>query len=72
LIEKAVVIQNKKHFRQAYESKVYKDKIYKHLLDNKVRDRILNRILQPEECTNKDVYDLLSLLTRNKGINIVT
>ena len=37
-----------------------------------MQDRILNGILSPEECTDSEVNDFLSLLTRNKGIDTTT
>ena len=53
LIEKSIIEYKKKIFRQAYESKVYKDKIYHTLYYNKARDKILKRELDGENVITK-------------------
>ena len=49
-IEIEIAKYNKKHFRQAYSSKPFKDKIYPQLKCDEIQDRILNKILRREEC----------------------
>jgi hypothetical protein len=63
-IENAIARYNKDHFRQAYSSKAYKDKIYKKLCHDSVRNKILNGELEVEDCDDVDVYDMLKLLKR--------
>ena len=41
LIESKLIKHNKKHFKQAYQSIVFKDKIYKKIKDDEVRNRFL-------------------------------
>ena len=62
LIEREIVIYNKKYFRKAYTSNAFKDKIYTQLKCDQIRDKILKGTLEREECDNKDVYDFLVLL----------
>ena len=54
------------------ETKTYWDKIYKRLLDDNVRDKVLNGKLDTEECTNSKVYDFLKLLHWYNGIQYST
>jgi len=63
-IEKVLIEQNIYHQKKVLNTQAYNDKIYKTLLEDTVRDRILNRKLKPEQCTNKDVYEFLTLLRR--------
>ena len=51
-----------KHFRQAFDSKAYKDKIYNKLNINEVRDKIINREVEVDDCDDEDVYSMLQLL----------
>ena len=55
-----------------FKTKVYKDKIYKRLDKDKVRDQIMKGSLKNEEYFDLDVYKFLSLLERNNGINYKT
>ena len=41
---------------------MFQDKIYEKLQNNEVRERILNKKLQENECDNKEVFEFLSLL----------
>ena len=41
---------------------MYKDKIYKQLQDNYIRDKILNRELERQDCDDEAVYHFLKLL----------
>ena len=66
-IEAEIARYNKKHFRQSYSSKAFKDRIYSQLKYNEVRDKILNGTLQRNECDNQDVYDFLKLLKKPEG-----
>ena len=47
------------HFRQAFESKAYKDRIYNQLKINEIRDKTLNGELELEECNDEDVHSML-------------
>ena len=49
-IENTLISQNTKHYTKVMKIKLYQDKIYKSLHNNKVRDRILNKNLRIEEC----------------------
>ena len=54
-------------------TKVYRDRIYKKLLDNEVRDRILKGELRKEEYDESDIYDFLTLLHgKNKTSSTMT
>ena len=68
-----IATQNVKHFRQAFESKAYRDKIYEKIKCDEVRDRILSGELEIEECDDIDVYSFLQLLKKqgeeNEGTN---
>ena len=61
-IEREIAQHNKKHFRQAYSSKAFQDKIYTQLKCDEVRDKILNGAIKREDCDDQDVYDFLKLL----------
>ena len=61
-IEREIAAYNVKHFRQAFDSKAYKDKIYNKLNINKVRDKIINREVEVDDCDDEDVYSMLQLL----------
>ena len=63
-IEDAIVKQNLQHFRQAFSSKAYKDKIYNKLQCDDIRDKILTGELEIDECDDSDVYKFLILLKR--------
>jgi len=65
LIEKAIAEYNIGHFRQAFELKVYKDRIYEKLKHDDVRDKILSGELDTEECDYWDVHEFLSLLKKS-------
>ena len=66
-IEREIAAYNKKHFRQAYSSKAFKDKIYTQLKCDEVRDKILNGAIKREDCDDQDVYDFLKLLKKPGG-----
>ena len=40
-IESTIIEYNKEHFQQAHKTKVYEDKIYHKLKEDKTRDKIL-------------------------------
>ena len=52
------------HFRQGFDSKAYKDRIYKKLQIDQIRDKILQGELDISECDDNDVYSFLKLLKR--------
>jgi len=68
-IEQEIVEYNIKHFRQAFASKAYKDKVYNKLNIDDIRDRILKGELEVEECDDEDVYSFLTLLKQPQGRN---
>ena len=69
-IERAISHHNVRHFRQAFTSKAYKDRIYWKLSDDAVRDKIINGNLEVDECDDGDVYKFLELLkTQRNGEN---
>ena len=61
-IEAAIIQHNRNHLKQARNIPVYNDIIYKQLLINEVRDKILSGQLEREDCTNKEVFHFLLLL----------
>ena len=63
-IENAIAQYNKLHFRQAFSSKAYRDKIYKKLKYDEIRERILCGELEVKECDDNNVYSFLTLLKR--------
>ena len=66
-IEKAIAEHNKQHFKQAYSSKAYKDRIYNGLQCDNIRDKILRGELEIEDCDDRDVYSFLTLLKNHRG-----
>ena len=60
-IEKEISSYNTKYFKQAYNIIIYKDKIYKCLKYDKIRDKVLNRSIRKEDCDNERMYQLLRL-----------
>ena len=67
-MEQAIIDQNIAHYKAVFKIKVYQDKIYHKLSLNKMWDKILNGKLEEEDCSNKEVFEFLSLLQRNNGI----
>jgi len=68
-IEEAIATYNKEHFRQAYSSKAYKDRIYHKLKLDQVRDKILQGEIEVEACDYEDVHDFLKLLKNQNAVN---
>jgi len=66
-IEQAIAQHNIGHFRQAFTSKAYKDKIYNKLQQNNIRDKILSRELDILECDDNDMYEFLVLLKKRES-----
>ena len=64
-IEERIKEYNYNHFKKAHNSIAFKDRIYKKLKRNTIRDKILNRILQRDECDDERVYRFLKLLQRD-------
>ena len=52
-IESKLIEHNKKHFKQAYQSIAFKDKICKKLKDDEVRNRVLKGEIEESDCNNK-------------------
>ena len=63
-IEQAIAQQNITHFRQAFSSKAYKDKIYNKLKYDQIRDKILREELEVNECDNSNVHSFLISLKK--------
>jgi len=68
-IEIAITEYNKGHFRQAYSSKAYKDKIYHRLKIDYIREKILKGELDIDDCDYEDVHNSLRLLKNYDAIN---
>ena len=66
-IEQEIAKYNKKHFRKAYSSNAYKDRIYMQLKIDQIRDKILNGELERVSCDNNDVFEFLTLLKKLGG-----
>jgi len=64
-MEAKIIQQNKHHHSKVLQSKMYKDRIYNYLLENEMRDRILNGNLCRDEYDNNDIFNFLLLLKRN-------
>ena len=64
-VERMLIQYNTSHFKQAYHSTLYKDKIFPKLSDNKIQERILEGRVSPKECSSYDVYKFLSFLRTN-------
>ena len=52
------------HYKKVFNTKVFRDKIYKHLLINNIQNRILNSKMRKEDYSNEDIYDFLTILRR--------
>jgi len=63
-IENKLIEHNEMHFTKAHNTIAYRDKIYKKLRDNDVRNRILEGKLNREECDDERMYEFLKLLQR--------
>ena len=61
-LEKAIISQNKLHHQKVFQTKAYKDKIYIKLINEEIRDRILNGQLNSNEYDSNDMYEFLMLL----------
>ena len=53
---------NTEHQKKAYQSEIYQDKIYNKLQEDRSHDKILNRILEKNECDSNAVFKFLQLL----------
>ena len=61
-IENSLINQNKKYHHKVFNTKAYQDKVYKELLKDDTRNRILRGTLRWDECNKKDVFEFLKLL----------
>ena len=61
-IEEEIIMYNEQHLKQAHSSIMYKDKIYKKLRNNDIRDKILDGRLRKQDCDDERVYEFLKLL----------
>ena len=71
-IEEELIRFNRSHYQKAYETKVYQDKIYQKLGDNIIRNKILNRKLERDECEDQAVCDFLKLLEQLENLKNIT
>jgi len=55
-IKKALRMHNTQHFKQAHQLIAYKDKIYKKLERDKIRDKVLNKNIRKEDCNDNRIY----------------
>ena len=55
-IKKALRMHNIQYFKQAHQSIAYKDKIYKKLERDEIRDKVLNVNIRKEDCDNEKMY----------------
>ena len=73
-----MIEHNKKHFKQAHQSIVFKDKIYKKLKDDEVRNKVLKGEIEESKCNGKRMCKFLKLLktqqrrNRSRGEELVT
>ena len=61
-IKEKIITCNTSHFKKAYSSKIHNNRICKELRKDSIRDRILNGILQKEECDNDNIYEFSKIL----------
>ena len=67
-IEDIIIKYNRQHLKQAHQTPVYNDRIYKQLSNNTIRDKILIGKLEWDDCTNKEVFKFLNLLKKSNEI----
>jgi len=71
-IEREILQYNTHHFTKVHQSKAYKDKIYKKLPINKVRNKILTGRIRRQDFDDENVYEFFTLLkntNNNNGLN---
>ena len=61
-IESAIMEYNREYFQQAYQTKVYEDKMLYRLKEDEMGNKTLQEKLEREDCDDKDVFAFLSLL----------
>jgi len=61
-IEDEIITFNKSHYKKAYKSKAFTDKIYPKLTNNKTREKVLRRLLTDDDCDYPKVLKFLHLL----------
>ena len=69
-IETEIARYNKQHFRQAFSSKAYTDKIYSKLQYDNIRDKILNGTIERSECDHQDVFDFIQLMKKQGDFEV--
>ena len=65
-IEHEVSECNKKYFRKAHSSNVFKDRRHRKLKSDHIRDKTLKGTLKREECDYDDVCEFLKLLKKSR------
>ena len=61
-IEEAIISHNRTYLKQAYQTKIYQDRIYKNIKKDIIRNKILSGNLSYKDCDNENVYQFLKLL----------
>ena len=64
-IEKMVIKHNTNHFKQALQSDLCRDKIFPKLSNDSTQQSVISGKLGEDECTNRDVYEFITLLKAN-------
>ena len=68
-IEREILQYNTHHFTKVYQSKAYKDKIYKKLPINEVRNKILTGRIRRQDFDDENVYEFFILLKNTNNNN---
>ena len=61
-IEDKLLTFNRDYYRKVLNINIYKDKIYYKLQDDSIRDEILSKTLDSNECDDVEVFEFLRLL----------
>jgi len=65
-IEDRIIEYNTQHFEQAKQSIAFRDKIYKELKKDSMRNKILDGTINENECDDERIYQFLKLLKRQQ------
>ena len=61
-IETALAEYNKQHYKKVLSEKIYHNKVYKEIVNDQFRDKVLNGTVTREDCDSGKVYNFLKLL----------
>ena len=64
-MEEKLTNQNKYHYSKVLQIKMSTNKIYHHLLEDEMRDKILSGNLRRDKYNNSNVFNFLTLLKQN-------